>query len=322
MQRVRGVARRGTRAAKRNIMRLSFRPAALLLAAVSIFGSACDRTDEGHLPVGEAQVSVLEEDRFLKRLSMDLVGARPDEVELADLRAELDDGGNTPEVRAAIAQRFIARPEFAESYVAEVQSAAFAGERIEVVYDLVCLNFLAFDSACFSCVPAEDDLCSCACPSIAALAAEREMLLSSADDLMAGTSTAQIDRRHVASDVFQLNAGPSDVIADLLFQGFLGRPPEAEELRNVRAFSLGSTIAGMKAILFLELGENYADMVSIVFGSEVYREAAVDAVFSRYLGRHASPVELVHFVGTLDKNNVDVRNVISVVVSSEEYFSQ
>ena len=58
----------------------------------------------------------------------------------------------------------------------------------------------------------------------------------------------------------------------------------------------------------------------IVF--EPYREAAVHGVFLRYLGRPASPAELLAFTPTLSVEAPDVRPVIEAVVSSGEYFGE
>jgi hypothetical protein len=63
-------------------------------------------------------------------------------------------------------------------------------------------------------------------------------------------------------------------------------------------------------------------MIDIVFDSEAYREAVVDAVFLRYLGRNASPAELAWFAAELDDDNPDSRGLIRAVTSSREYFEQ
>jgi hypothetical protein len=85
----------------------------------------------------------------------------------------------------------------------------------------------------------------------------------------------------------------------------------------------GSFVPGSPAgLLFHRHGANYADLVDIIFASEVYREAAVDAVFLRYLGRGATPEELAFFAGDLDQVSPDVRPVMRAVLSSREYFTQ
>ena len=74
--------------------------------------------------------------------------------------------------------------------------------------------------------------------------------------------------------------------------------------------------------MFHRHGSDYADLIDIVFDSEVYREAIVRRVFGRYLAREPSSVELAHFVSTLDAAKPDVRGVVRAVLSSREYFEQ
>ena len=75
-------------------------------------------------------------------------------------------------------------------------------------------------------------------------------------------------------------------------------------------------------LLFQRHGSNFDALLAIVFESDVYREATVNAAFSRYLGRRANPVELDHFAGLLDADNPDIRPVIESITSSREYFDQ
>src|SRR5262249_10898575 len=135
-------------------------------------------------------------------------------------------------------------------------------------------------------------------------------------------TTTAIQRRFAASQAFQFNGGTGDGIATVLFDAFLGRAPEAEEMRNVRAVVLGDSVQGVEGILFLQKGSSYADLMDIVFSNEVYREAAVSEVFNRYLGRTPTPPELSHFSSQLDPADPDVRDLIIDVVSSQEYFDQ
>jgi hypothetical protein len=86
---------------------------------------------------------------------------------------------------------------------------------------------------------------------------------------------------------------------------------------------VGALIPGTPAgLLFHRLGGNYADLIDIVFHSEVYREAMVHRVFDRYLARAPSSAELAHFATTLDATDPDQRGVVRAVVSSREYFEQ
>lgn len=75
-------------------------------------------------------------------------------------------------------------------------------------------------------------------------------------------------------------------------------------------------------VMFHEYGSSYAEMLDIVFASEVYREALVRRVFDRYLARAPSPAELAHFSRTLDAAEPDARGLVRAVVSSREYFEQ
>ncbi len=280
-------------------------------------------TDQGPFrPAGETGPSALEEERFVKRLHLDLTGERPSDEALAEGLERLASEGNLPSTRAAMASELIATPRFAELWVDEIETDAFGGTRREDVYDLFCSVFLTIEPSCEACVIDPQDLCSCDCETVRDLEAEREVLRRSAADFTAGAPSAEIDRRIVSSLAFQVNGGTGDGIADAMFSSFLGRPAEAEEMRQVRAFVLGDGIPNVGAILFHEPGTNYADLVDIVFASEPYRDALVDRVFFRYLGRYATPAELRHFASTLDAAGPDARAVIVSVTSSREYFEQ
>jgi hypothetical protein len=86
---------------------------------------------------------------------------------------------------------------------------------------------------------------------------------------------------------------------------------------------VGSLFPGSPAgLLFHRYGSSYADLVDIVFDSEVYREAMVRRVFDRYLSRSPTSVELAHFVSTLDATDPDARDLVRAVLSSREYFAQ
>ena len=76
------------------------------------------------------------------------------------------------------------------------------------------------------------------------------------------------------------------------------------------------------ALMFHRHGANYADMIKIIFESEVYREAMVRRAFERYLARSPSSPELAHFTTTLSATDPDMRPVVRAVVSSREYFEQ
>ena len=85
----------------------------------------------------------------------------------------------------------------------------------------------------------------------------------------------------------------------------------------------GAIVPGSPAgLLFHRHGSNYEGLLDILFGSEVYREAAVSAVFARYLGRPAGLAEMAHFSAELDADSPDLRPVVRAVVSSQEYFDQ
>jgi hypothetical protein len=158
---------------------------------------------------------------------------------------------------------------------------------------------------------------------MAPLKGERDALLASWQALLDGAATSKIERSFAESSIFRFNAGAPESVATALFDHFLGRPIEPTELANAKFLVIGALFPATPAgLLFHRHGANYADLVDIIFTSEVYREAAVDAVFLRYLGRQAAPIELSAFTKGLDAASPDVRPVIRAVVSSSEYFAQ
>jgi hypothetical protein len=294
---------------------------ALLLAAPPLAG--CDQGEDGLTPVGGDEVSVVQQTRFLRRLYLDLTGFLPSEAELSAGLDRLDREGTGPGTRGAIASELLADPRFADLFVSELENRVFGGGTAEDAYGLFCPVLKDLDPACAACAPTAD--CSgCPCATLTTLADERASILASAEDIASGQeSLGAIERRYASSRIFTLNNGSPEGIADGLFENFLGRLPEPDEVANARAMVFGTFFPGSPVgLLFHRHGESYADLVDIVFTSEVYRDAAVDRVFLRYLGRYAAPAELAAFSQQLDPASPDVRPVILAVVSSGEYFSQ
>ena len=188
-------------------------------------------------------------------------------------------------------------------------------------YDLVCSLTRGVEPACMSCQQA--DPCACACPQIAPLKLEREKLATTAADLHGGMKTSTLEKRYAMQTGYFAISGSPEARITALFDDFLARPPEPDEIENGRALIIGSILPGSPAgVMFHEYGASYAEMLDIVFGSEVYREALVRRVFDRYLARATSPVELAHFSATLDATEPDARSLVRAVVSSREYFEQ
>lgn len=291
-----------------------------ILGALAVGG--CGSEEGPFRPAGETGPSALEEERFVKRLHLDLTGEKPSDEVLAAGLDRLSKEGNLPSTRAAMAQELLSSQAFADLWVEEVEVDAFGGARREDVYDLFCSVFLTIEPTCETCVIDPNDLCSCDCETVRDLKVEREVLRGSAGKLAGGEASIEVDRRIISTLAFQVNGGTADGIADAMFTSFLGRPAEPEEMRQARAFVLGDSIPNVQALLFHQVGNNYADMVDIVLASEPYRDALVDRVFFRYLGRYATPAELKHFSASLDPSAPDVRALIVSVTSSREYFEQ
>ena len=157
------------------------------------------------------------------------------------------------------------------------------------------------------------------------LKTQRDQLMTSAPDLMSGTSTSALERRYALSSGYYALAGTPEGRVRALFDDFLSRTPEPDEIENGRSmviFQDGFLNNSAVAFMFHRHGGNYADMIDIIFDSEVYREAMVLRAFQRYLARAPTSVELAHFTTTLDATEPDMRPLVRALVSSREYFSQ
>ncbi|HUS67423.1 MAG TPA: hypothetical protein VMZ28_22960, partial [Kofleriaceae bacterium] len=217
-----------------------------------------------------------------------------------------------------------ASPAFGITFVSELENRVLSGETLNARYGLICQVFRNFDPPCQKCPqPTDGDLChACECPSVKRLSDEHAMLASSPAELTAGVSTGEIERRYGSAYVYQYSFNDPEGLADAMFTAFLGKRPSADERRNAGMLVYGRAGGAPRGLLFHRHGVTFSDLSAIVFGSEVYREAIVDGVFGRYLGRGPSSVERAHFVGTLDAQSPDLRPVIRAVVSSREYFAQ
>lgn len=294
--------------------------ASLLLATLPLVG--CTDREDGLIPVGGNEGDSVRQERFIKRLHLDLIGELPDEAETSAAVARLGEGAG-PAARAAIADELLADPRFAALFVLNVEGRVFGGATALDNYADACPDIQAEEPECAACEPSED--CGgCSCPPLASLFEEREGLMAAAEDLAVGrATTGDIERRYGASQIFTYYTESPEAIANNLFVVFLGRPAEPYEVKNAAAMVLGTFEPGSPAgLLFHRPGGSYQDLVDIVFTSEVYREAAVNSVFLSYLGRNATSDERSHFVAGLDPASPDVRPVIRAVVSSGEYFSQ
>ncbi len=300
-----------------------------MLALLPVVAGGCERREEGLAPVGGSEATLSQKERFVRRPHLDLTGSAPGEDAVTRALERLDAEGNTAAARRALADELLAGREFAEAYVAELENRLFVGRSVADAYQQLC-GIFRNDPACQSCGPPQDsDLCtSCTCAPITRLVDERTQVLASVDDLAAGTATGIIERRWGGALAYRAFLGAPETVATAVFDDFLLRAPEPDELRNAAAMITGSLLGPDQpaGLLFHRHGGSVEDFIDIVFESEVYREAVVNAVFLRYLGRAAGTAELVHFAGlarpSSDAEAPDARTVIREVVASREYFDQ
>ncbi|MCW5808051.1 MAG: hypothetical protein KIT31_37210 [Deltaproteobacteria bacterium] len=283
--------------------------------------AACNTTIGGQKPVGGSVDTDAEIQRFLRHAYLDLSGKAPVDAELADATARLRDDGNTPSARAALVDELSARPAFAATWIEELENGIFGGATLTDQYAFVCGIIRGVVEACASCTA--QDACTCQCGPLPQYLAERTDLATTAADLTGGATTSSVERRYAAAAGYFALAGSLEGRVRTLFDDFLARPAEPDELENGRAMIVGSLLPGSPAgLMFHRHGATYADLLDIVFDSEVYREAIVRRVFNRLLAREPSSLELQHFTPTLDANDPDARPIVRAVLSSREYFAQ
>lgn len=296
----------------------------LILFGVAWLGLAgCGESRQGLSPVLGDDVTPAQRERFARRIHLDLTGLPPSPEAQEAVVRRLGEEGNTAETRGAVASEILASAAAKSLLVTEIAEAAYSGQSLDAGYDLVCQIAISMDPECGACD--YGDACSCGCPQIQGFAAERKALDSLVADLVDGgdARTSDVEKALCASSPFLFNNTSAEGIAAQVFQVFLTRPPEADELRNARFMIFGSfTPPAPSGLLFHRLGGSYDDFLDIVFESEVYREAVVQRVFSRFLGRRPTSDELRHFSASLDPERPDMRGLIHAVVSSSEYFHQ
>lgn len=293
----------------------------LRLLAILLCLAACDGTIPAGKPVGTAVATEAELQRFLRRAHLDLTGAVPTEAELTAGATRLRDAGNTAAARGELAGELIGGEAFSAIWIEELERTIFGGNSLEQQYAFVCGIVRGTTPACGTCSQA--DACACACANLPALHAERAGLRTSAADLRGGARTSSIERRYAAASGYFVLAGSPESRVRALFDDFLARPAEPDEIENGRGMIIGAILPGSPAgLMFHRHGATYADLIDIVFDSEVYREALVRRVFERYLARPPRPPELAHFAATLDAGDPDARDLVRAVASSREYFDQ
>jgi len=281
--------------------------------------AACEHDHQK--PVGTNTDTEAEVQRYVRRAYLDLSGRPPADADLAAATTQLRDAGNTAEARATFVDGLIATDTFAKLWIEELENSIFGGNTLDRQYAFVCSIVRGQDRSCDACT--QQDSCACSCGILPTLLVERTDLMAAATDFAANKSSSSIERRYAAAvGYFALNGDPEGRVS-ALFDDFLARAAEPDEIENGRAMVIGAIFPNSHAgLLFHRHGGNYADLIDIVFDSEVYREAMVRRVFDRYLARDPKPIELAYFVTTLDANDPDARGLVRAVLSSREYFEQ
>jgi hypothetical protein len=282
---------------------------------------ACDDTVTGQKPVGGSVDTEAEIQRYQRRVYLDLSGKPPADDELAASTTRLQAAGNTPSARAALVDELMAKPAFATVWIEELENSIFGGNTLADQYALVCGIIRGTDPTCNSCT--STDSCACNCSVLPAYLAERDNLQLTTTDFGSGTQSSKIERRYALAAGYYVLAGSPEGRVRTLFEDFLGRTAEADEVENGRSMIFGAILPGSPAgLLFHKHGASYDDLVDIVFTSEVYREAIVRRIFDRYLSRSPIDAELEQFSATLDATDPDARDLVHAVLSSREYFEQ
>jgi hypothetical protein len=282
--------------------------------------AACDDTVAGQKPVGGTVDTEAQIQRFLRRAYLDLSGKVPTDEALTASTSRLRDQHNTPTAREALVDELIAKDTFPKVWIEELENGIFGGNTLEQQYTFVCA-IVRGSPGCTSCT--ESDSCLCSCPAIAPFNTERTDLRKTTADFAGGAKSSAIERRYAMAAGYFVLAGSPEGRVRTLFDDFLGRTAELDEIENGRGMILGAILPGSPAgLMFHRHGSTYADLIDIVFTSEVYREAMVRRVFERYLARTPSSTELGYFVTTLDATAPDARPLVRAVVSSREYFAQ
>jgi hypothetical protein len=296
------------------------------LLAVALLIAGCSDKVSHVQPVGGAAGSALHEERYLRRLFLDLTGAGPTDDQLAAAKKTLSDGADSAAARGAVVDTVLALPGFATNWVAELTNRVLAGQQLTDSYSLICASYRNFIVACQTCPMPSDpqaSLCSsCDCAEVKQLWQEEQDLESAPQKLALGLTTSEIERLYGGSYLMQYSFADGNALADAMFQSFLAKKTSDDERRNASMISQAQPGSGNHGVLFHRYGGSFGDLVDIVFSSERYREGTVESVFTRYLGRAPTPVERAHFVAGLDASKPDVRPVIKAVVSSTEYFAQ
>jgi hypothetical protein len=291
------------------------------LLAILLCLAACDGTIPAGKPVGTTVATEAELQRFLRRAYLDLTGAVPTEAELAAGTTRLADAGNTAAARGALADELIAGEKFSNIWIEELENTIFGGNTLDQQYAFVCGIIRGTTPACSSCT--QTDSCACTCANLPYYDTERAGLRTAAADLRAGTKTSSLERRYARASGYFAIAGAPEARVRALFDDFLARTAEPDEVENGRGMIIGAIFPGAPAgLMFHRHGSSYDDLIDIIFDSEVYREAIVRRVFERYLARSPRPDELAHFTPTLDANDPDARGLVRAVASSREYFEQ
>jgi hypothetical protein len=295
--------------------------------------SACAETAEPERvrdvrPLGTLPASAAALARFVRRAELDLRGQAPSDAAVEEVVGRLQKANDLAGERQLFVAELLDGEAHAQRSVAELEARVFAGQGRAQRFSLSCTEAIVGNPVCEGCLGA--DPCACACAPVTSTVAANQTLDAAAAQLRAGAATSAIERLYAESPAFYAGsfADPNQR-ARRLFEVFLQRAPGVEELENAAAMMLGplvddpaTIVQRASGVLFGREGKRQADLLDIVFGSEVYRESLVRGVFARYLGREPSARELMYFTRVLDPDAPDTRSVVEAVVASKEYFAQ
>lgn len=287
-------------------MRITF----TLLFILSIFSLSSCQKDPEIILIGDNQVQPDEtvpevvKQNYVTKLYIGLLGRKPSSAELQQAMGGLDQSNAAVDARKQLLETVMAQPEFSVRMYEVAKTEILNNiDSTDIVFQIFVYNELLKDpnyQQFRAILEAEID--------------KLEVLLAIPNNLIAGTLDRRGMHAQMVNNFFydEINMGSQNFVLSL-FEYFLDRyPTEDEEAKSI------GMVDGFGAVLFGKEGSSKGDFISLFFSSDDYLEGQVTDIYSDFLLRRPTSVEMSEGVKTY-RSSGNYRELLKAILSTDEY---
>lgn len=273
-----------------------------------ILAAGCKKFEEEIVPGNTAPpdktISNVTVENYVNKTYISVLGRKPDSTEFAQGVAVLKAANLSQASRSQFLDSVFSEPEY-KDHVYDIARAELLNNQdtAEIAFWLYIFNETLKDTS-------QKILWDYVQQEIKRL----ETLRALPADFKSGTiDVIEVHHRCVNNYFYdQINMGTENFVVSM-FQNFLSRYPTEAELK-----AASEMVDGKNMVVFLQAGGSKDDFQSIFFNSDDYFEGQVIALYSRYLFRAPSSVEMSAAAGKY-RSTRDYIQLQKDILSSNEY---